>query len=283
MPDGANYGNLNDPSSFRHIQRFGPSQSALAQYLYPMAFRDVIFVFDDFIGGSNMEPGQTSDWQESIWRAGGTNGTTAIPAATQLVNGVCQLVTENVAGDEQVLYTNLLWTGDRNCGMEVRWKIDNIDDIQFEIGFTDALSGVAASAINDIDTPTITNGAADVALVGMDTGQTLVTMAFITDGSTSNMNTTKTDLGTRTPTNAIYLATRVQLSGVSSAVSASNAYLMDANATITDRAAHGGTLASQIKGDILLQLWQYWEPLTTSARTIDLDYLAVWQDRNTSF
>ena len=32
MPDGSTYGNLLLPSGFQHIQRFGPSQSALAQF-----------------------------------------------------------------------------------------------------------------------------------------------------------------------------------------------------------------------------------------------------------
>jgi hypothetical protein len=42
-------------------------------------------------------------------------------------------------------------------------------------------------------------------------------------------------------------------------------------------------LASQIKGDVLLQWWLYFEPLTTAARTVDIDYLAIWQDRFTNF
>jgi hypothetical protein len=254
----------------------------LAQFLYPATWRDVVFVFDDFIGGSNQEPA-AADWNEGFWLAEGTNGTEFAPAGTQLTNGVCQGVTENVAGDEQTIRTQLLWTGDQDCGCEVRWKIDNNTSIQYEIGFTDALSASSASAINDIDTPTVTNGAADVALVGQDTGQTLATAAFITDGSTTNMNTTKTNLGTRTPTNAIYITYRIQLTAVSSAVAVSNAYVMDANGTITEEAGHGGTLASQIKGSILLQQWNYFEPLTTSARTIDIDYIGIWQDRLTSY
>jgi hypothetical protein len=282
MPNGSQYGNLNYPSGYHHIGRFGASNSPLAQFLYPAAWRDVVYFFDDFIGGTNQEPA-AADWNEGVLVAEGTNGTEFAPAGTQLTNGVCQGVTNNVAGDEQTLRTDLIWTGDQNCGMEIRFKVDNVTSLQHEIGFTDALSASTASAINDIDTPTITNGAADVALIGGDTGQTLSTLAFITDGSTTNMNTTKTNLGTRAITNATYITYRVQLTGVSSAVSASNAYVLQENKTILESAAHGNALASQIKGDVLLQWWLYFEPLTTAARTVDIDYLAIWQDRFTSF
>ncbi len=282
MPDGATYGNLNYPSGFHHIGRFGASQSPLAQYLYPSAWRDVVFFFDDFIGGSNQEPG-ASDWNESVLIAAGTNGTAFVPASTQLTNGIVQGITNNVAGDEQTLRTDLIWTGDQNCGMEIRFKVDNVTSLQHEIGFTDALSGVAASAINNIATPTVTNGFEDGALIGGDTGASTTTLRFITDGSTTNMNTTGTNLGTRAISNATYITYRVQLSSASSAVAASNAYVLQENKTILESAAHGGVLASQIKGSILMQLWIYFEPLTTAARTIDIDYLAIWQDRFTNF
>ena len=136
------------------------------------------------------------------------------------------------------------------------------------------------SAINDIDTPTITNGAADVALVGMDTSQTLITMAFITDGSTSNMNTTKTNLGTRTPTNATYMTVRVQLAGPA-ATNAASCWVLDENGAIVENASHGAALASQIEGATLIHPRFFIEPVTTpAARTVDIDYWRVWQNRS---
>lgn len=270
MPSGDSYGNLLLPGGFRHMDMFGPSESALAKFLYPFAWRNVCFVFDDFLG-----PALNTHY----WTAASTNGTAFDPPATQLKNGVCQAVTGTTAGDEATLRGDIVWSGDQNCGLEIKWKVDDNTSTQMEAGFTDALSAVTASAVNDIDTPSVANGAADVALVAQDTGQTLATMAFITDGSTSNMNTTKTDLGTRTPTNATYISARVQLSQVASAVAAAKALLFDENQALTESAQHGDVLASQIKGDVLLQPWFYWEPLATAARTIDIDYIAVWQDR----
>jgi len=257
------------------MDMFGSSESALAKFLYPLRWRDTIFVFDDFTGAA---------LNTHLWTAAkiASNGTDFDPPATQLENGVCQGVTGAVAGDHVNLRSDAVWLGDNNCGLEIRFKGDNIDNAQGEMGFTDPLTGYTATAssiINDIDTPTITNGATDVALVGQDTGQTLTTMAFITDGSTTNMNTTKTNLGTRTPTNATYMVVRVQLAKTASAVAAAHAYVLDENDAILEEAQHGSALANQIKGNVLLESRIYWEALTTSARTVDLDYIAIWADR----
>jgi hypothetical protein len=238
-----------------------------------MANRDVVYFFDDFAGGGNLEVG-ASDWNEAVLVAAGTNGTPFTAAGTQLVSGIGLATTNNVAGDEQTIRSALVWKGDHRCGCEVRVQIDNNTSIQWETGFTDALSAVTASAINDIDTPTVTNGAADVALIGQDTGQTLKSMAFITDGSTTNMNTTKTDMGTRNFVNATYITMRVQLNG-----DYSFAYLFDTNGYLTESANHGDAIGARIEGDTLLQFWGYWEPLTTSARNISVDYIGIWQDR----
>ena len=158
--------------------------------------------------------------------------------------------------------------------------MDDIDGQQSEIGFTDPLSGYAASAVDAIDTPTITNGATDVALVARDSGATLKTQAFITDGSTSDMNTTKTDLGTRTPSNATYQVVRIQLAQASSAIASASAYILSEKGVLQEDAQHGAVLASQIKGDVLIQPWLYVEPLASSAIIIDIDYWAIWQDRS---
>lgn len=270
MPTGGTYGLLDRPGSMGHIQMFTSPESALAKFLYPYAWNDVVAIFDDFTGPA---------LNTHLWTAASTNGTAFDPPATQLANGVCQGITGNVAGDEATLRSDIVWLGDNNCGMQLRWKVDNNTSTQFEVGFTDALSAATASAVDDIDTPTVTNGFADGALVAQDTGQTLTTMAFITDGSTTNMNVTKTNLGTRTPTNATYLSARVQLVQTASAVAAAYAALYNDVDAITETAQHGDVLASQIKGDVLLQAWMYWEPLTTASRTIDIDYISIWQDR----
>lgn len=266
MPTGNTYGNLSLPSGFAHIQRFGPSESALAQFLYPFAFRNVVFAFDDFLGPA---------LNTHLWTAANSaNGTAFDPPATQLASGVARGVSGAFASDTITLRSDAIWLGDQNCGMELKWKIDNITSLQMEIGFNDPLTTETSTAINDIDTPTITNGAVDVALVGMDTGQTLTTLAFITDGSTANMNTTKTNLGTRSPTNAQYQHVRVQLSG-----DTAKCLVLDNNQALQESAQHGDVLASRIEGGTLVAARICYESLTTSARTVDVDWWAIWQDR----
>ncbi|KKM85186.1 hypothetical protein LCGC14_1291570 [marine sediment metagenome] len=279
MPKGNTYGNLDLPSGKKHIERFGPSESALAQFLFPFAWRDVTFIFDDFTGGNNQEA-TVADFQESLWQDGNyANGTSFRVPATQLAGGVCQGVTGAVGTDTTALWGMHTWLGDQSCGMEMRYKIDNLDDVQFEIGFSDPYADQKETGIADIDTPTFTSGTDDVALIGMDTSEELQTQAFVTDGSTGNMNATKTNLGTRTPTNATYQVVRIQLERVSSAVAASNGYIFDQNGWLQEQAHHGAVLASQIKGDVLLGPLIVVEAVTTSARTTDIDYLAVWQER----
>lgn len=277
MADGATYGKMYDASSFAHMQRMGPSQSNMQQFLFPFAWKDVVFVFEDFLHGGSLEVG-TADFEEGLW-VGDTsaNGTDFNIIATQLSGGVARGVTGAVAGDTVAMWSEDNWQGDKNCGMEVRYKIDDIDAQQFEVGWSDPLTDEKLTALNDIDTPTITNGAADVALIARDTAQTLKTLAFITDGSTSNMNTTKTNLGTRNNVNAEYASARIQLIG-----NTSLCFLLDTNSrqsVLLEQAGHGDTISSQIEGGVLVHPRILMEAGTTSAVTVDVDYWALWQNR----
>ncbi len=275
MPEGSGYGRiLPGPSGFKHLGRMGPSKSMEQYFLYPFAWRDVVFVFDDFNGGGQVEINVT-DFNEGLW-VGDTNanGTEFEVKATNIVNGAATGATGAFDPDTVAIWGDAVWLGDQNAGVEFRYKINNIDNIQWEAGFSDPLSDEKETAINDIDTPTVTNGAADVAIFAQDTGQTLTTMAFVTDGSTANMNTTKTDLGTRVAVNNTYQGFRVQLDGNSSF-----AFVMDENGAVVESTSHGSLIGSQIEGGVLVRPRMLFEALTTSARTIDLDFIAAWQDR----
>jgi hypothetical protein len=278
MATGKTYGNKIRPSGQQHIDGFTSSESELAKFLYPLRWRSTLFVNDDFTGNTL----DTSKW--TIAKIA-SNGTNFAPSGTQLANGTITGITGNGAAADHVnIRSSLIWLGDNNCGAEIRLKIDNVDDIEWQFGITDALTSYTStpSMLNDIDTPTVTNGFADGGFIGQDTGQTLTTMAYITDGSTSNMNTTKTNLGTRTFVNATYLTLRVQLAKTASAVSASSCYVLDANGALLESASHGGELASQIKGDVLLHPIFYIQTLTTASKTVDIDYISCWQDRITT-
>ncbi len=273
MATGDSYGRRKSISSFKHMSRMGPMESELARFLYPMANRDVIYVFDDFIGGGMQE--QAADWNEAIWVVGNSaNGTVFGPPSTQVISGICEGTTGAIDQDTIAMATALVWKGDHRCGMEVMLQVDDIDSQSWELGFNDSLSDVKEPIINDIDTPSYHNGGADVALVGQQTPATLKTMAYVTDGSTTNMNATKTDLGTRVMTNATYMTIRVQLDG-----DYSDCYVFDENGALKESARHGDAIGARIEGDTLLQSRLLWEANTTSAIVVDLDYWAIWQDR----
>jgi len=280
MPRGSEYGRQLYPNGFKQLGKLGPSSSNQAYFLYPFAWRDVSFLFEDFRGDGLLEAG-VADFNEGNWATDtSANGTDFAVPATNLVGGVATGVTGAFATDTVAIWGDDLWLGDLNAGCEFRFKIDDVDAQKFEVGFTDPLVDEKLVAVNDIDSPSVENGAADVALIARQTDATLDTLAFITDGSTSNMNSTKTNLGTRNYTNAIYGGARVQLSGNSAF-----GYVIDANSQIVELAGHGGpdksdpALESQIEGGTLVHARLIMEALTTSAITVDIDYIAVWQDR----
>ncbi len=279
MTTGNLYGRIQQPGGVNHLDRIGTGDSALNQFLYPFAWRDVVFIFDDFYGGGGQEAG-VANFDESLWQDGNNsgNGTLFKCPDTQLAGGVVQGVSGATGGDTIALWGMHTWKGDKNCGMELRWNLDNIDDVQWEIGLAAPYVDQKLTQIADIDGPTFVDDT-DKAFVGMDTSESWATMAFVTDGSTTDMNATKTNLGTRTPTNSVYQIVRVQLTQVASAVAASSAYIFDQNQWLLEEAHHGSALASQIKGSVLLGPTIVVEAVTTSARTTNVDYIAVWQDR----
>ncbi len=281
MPTGAGYGQHPYPSGKRHLGMMGPSKSNEAYFLYPMAWRDVVFLFEDFHGGGLLE-GAGADFEEGNWTAGNSaNGTVFNIIGTQLASGVAQGVTGAATTDTTAIWGEDLWTGDNRCGLEVRYKIDDIDNQIMEVGFCDPLGDEKLVIIADIDAAaaSIENTAADVALIARKTDDTLKSLHFFTDGSTGGMNSTSTALGTRNHTNSIYTSARVQLD-----TNNSFGFVCDASSAIIESAAHhpgtGSTVTEAlIEGGTLVHVHFIMEALTTSAITTDIDYIAVWQDR----
>jgi hypothetical protein len=269
MPKGNTYGNHVNPvnNSQGHFSRLGPSESAMAQFLYPFAFRDVVFWFDDFTQNvaANLADHYTlgtdacnTAFAKSAGSGGRITGTTAATAANFVA-----------------ILTAADWLGDRNAGQEMRWQLDDVCDICWEQGFTDPLGDNTLGALNDIDTPSVTNCATDIAVIGQQTDATLTTAAFVTDGSTACMNTTKTDLGTYAPTAATYHTTRIQL-----ATNAAAAFVFNACNVLVQSAQHGSVTACQIEGGTALTARLITGPIgACDAISSTIDYWALWQDR----
>ena len=133
MATGDSYGRRKSISSFKHLSRMGPMESELARFLYPMANRDVVYVFDDFIGGGMQE--QAADWNEAVWVTGNSaNGTEFAPPSTQVVSGICEGATGAYDQDTISMATALVWKGDHRCGMEVMLQVDDHDNQSWDIG-----------------------------------------------------------------------------------------------------------------------------------------------------
>ncbi len=266
MPTGADYGKNTNPSNHTvgHFSRMGPSQSAMANFQYPFMFRDVVFWFDDFQQAATL-----TDWYTL-----GTDAcaTAFVPAAG--LGGTIAGATSAGAGKFLAILTSADWEGDKNAGQEMRWQVDDNDNICWEQGFTDPLSDNTLGGLNDIDTPSVTNGATDIALIALQADATLTTAAFVTDGVTACMNTTKTDLGSYVGTNSAYHTTRIQLEGNSA-----SGYVFDAAGTLQQNAQHGSLTACSIEGGTDLTARLVVGALACSDIVPTADYWAIWQCR----
>ncbi len=263
MPvNGATYGNRKSTQTLTELNKFGGSgRGSMQAYLYPLAHASSVYFMDDFLYDT-LETSMTAV----------TNSANATPfAITVAQSGTIQGSTGATDNEAIDIRWPANWYGDKNCGMEVRWKSDVVTGLHFEIGFIDAATNAALGACSDVDTPTVDNGAADVAIVAMDTDQTLKTMCFVTDGSTSNYNGTKTNLSTLAPTAATWQTVRIQLEGDKSYCQ------IDNNDSYVAR--HGGATASKIEGGTALIPRLFFQTRDTNAKTIDIDYVRFWQDR----
>lgn len=270
VPNAADFGRLlagmlAHPNSFGRVLDPG----VLRGLLFPNAFHGTRFVIDDFDGDT---------LNTFLWTVDGDTGTTsfAIPAAGSTVAG--SIISGATAADDNEaisIYGHPTWSGDKNCGMAVRFKFDDVADIFFETGFTDPLSDYTLPAINDIDTPTITNGAVTVAVIVMDTDQTLKTAALVCDGD-STYATSKVNFGTWAPTADTWYTAIVQTKG-----DTVMAWIYDTDTPASPKLVSGGeqVKVSGFEGGTLVQPWFIAGNRTTDGGLPVLDYIAVWADR----
>ena len=241
----------------------GPG-SAMQAFLSRLAFQDYQFFFDDFDGDAiNLD----------YWALNSdTNAADFVHNAQ--ANGVVRGATSANDNEATSMLGPAIYFGDRNCWMEVRFKIDTITNVQFEVGFVDAVTDKTLEVVTDVDTPAVGNGAGDVAVIHMDTDQTLTTAAFVTEGSTASQDPTATTLDPAfTPTAATYHTVRIGVAG--------NVpfFLLDGSEYGTE--AHGNAVASQIEGGTALAPWIFVMARSAADRLFDVDYVAFGQDRAT--
>jgi hypothetical protein len=190
------------PLSLAHIKDITPWSSHLANFLKPFASEDVYYRKWEFDGGSILD---------DFWTF--TEDATATgfaPASPQTLGG--SLVGSTGTTDEGALSMlgQTVVKGDGRAFVHVHFSLDEVTAVQFEIGLVDAVTDKTLPVISDVDTPANgSNGAGDIAVVHMDTSQTLTTMALVADGSTSGMDCQKVNIGTLSPTAATEMCVRV--------------------------------------------------------------------------
>jgi len=260
---GREYGGFRHPSGPEQRENFSPEGVYAA--LFPWLRSGVAYLEDDFFEDTisstrwnlAVDDGTTFAW--AVARSGTIQGSTgATDDAAIAING------------------DLQWYGDANAGMECRFKIDVVTGFSFEIGFTDALSDETLPAVTDVDTPATGNAATDVAVVHLDTDQTLTTAAFVSESTGSSFAAQKVNLGTWTPSAATWYTVRVQLM-----TNAAKCLVFDSNTASRPVLVAGGekSLTSALEGGTAVRPHMYFRTRNTTAKVVDIDLIRCWQDR----
>lgn len=260
-PSGDRYGSRDHlPTSTFQIERGSPEGIFTA--MYPWLRSNVVYMEDDFLDDtiSSVAHNLSAD----------ATATTFVWAAA--ASGTVQGSTGTTDNGYHALNGDVIWLGDKNCGMEARFKLDVVTGFSIEVGFTDALTDETLPAVTDVDTPATGNGATDVAVIHIDTDQTLATAAFVSESTGSTYAAQKVNLGTWVPTAAVYYTYRVQLAG-------DNAYcaIFDANGNLVPSTNKSLSLA--LEGGTLVRPHILIGTRNTTAKVTDLDLIRVWQDR----
>ena len=241
-------------------------KSDLYEFLSMYAHADVNMKNFQFTGAADFT---NADYWTVAKNSGTGNANFALVVAS---GGYIQADTGTGAGDSVSLVGPIIYSGDENCGMEIRVQTDDITSVNFEIGFIDAVPGSDASGVSDIDTPAA--AFSDGALIQLDDSQTLKTLAFITDGSGGSQAVAATTFASPAGTNmvnATWHTFRIQLVGNVAAcwVDGVLAAVHDAGTTQSQGALEGG---------VLLAPWIYWRTRDSTASFPKISQASVWQD-----
>lgn len=268
MANTTRWGARPTSGSDSHLARIpGGAQAPLGQFLQEYSIDNVRFL-DDFTGDTI----DSNYWTTNA----GTNATAwAVPTTPGLGGTItCATGTNATASNRQVnLYGPPIYAGDNNVVMEAYLQFSAVTALQFEVGFIDTYTTITTPipVVADIDTPSFAAGAGDVAVVAMDTSQTLATMALVCLGSGALNAGSKTAMGTLVPTATTYMRIRVALVGNT------------VTATVDrrgDNASYQVTKTDGIEGGTLVRPFIYvGNPSSTASRTATLDYVKILMDR----
>jgi hypothetical protein len=257
------------PFSLQRLERGTDRDDVSKGFLARFATKDIVHHVDDFLGDAiNLD----------MYAVANGGGAAVASFATNVQSGGVIRATTGTANDDTAsasLIMPLNWYGDKNAGMEVRFKLEtSVAAYKVEVGFADAVPASNTGVINDEDTPT--GFGADFAIMSIDTGETFTTPGFYTDGSTTDQGIKRTSLAGIpgltngvTPIISTYMTVRIELSG-NSAYCFFNGKLV---------ASHDDDADGNVEGGVALAPWIYVKANSATSKSLDIDYIEVWQDR----
>ncbi len=248
------------PHSFAHVKDITPLNSHLANFLKAFASEDVYYRKWEFDGNALID-----DFWTLASDATATDFTVPSP---QELGGVLLGSTGATDNGGLSMRGPTVVKGDKRAYLHVHFSVSAITSLQFEIGFIDAITDPKAPVITDVDTPASGNGASDIAVVHMDTDQTLKTMALVTDGVTTGMACGKVNIGTLTPTAATEMCIRlmVDVNDVSCWVDNQRSY-------------YKGRGPNVIEGGTLLMPWIFFRTRVATNRDVRIHMVEIMGEK----
>lgn len=255
-------GELDRVKDFNGLKKVAPLNSELAQWMHWLATDKVFhrkFEFD------------CDTFTDDYWTSTADATATDFAApATQLLGGVISGVTGTTDDGGVSLHGPKIYKGDNRAYMHVRFKVSAASTLNLEMGFIDAFPTADATlpVISDVDTPAVQSGAVDLAVMHMDTDQTLKTLQFVTQGSTSGMTAAKQAIGTLVPVAATYMDFKMMIDG------------NDVAMIVDNKRIFRKTKVFGIEGGTLVMPWIYVRCRAGAAsRTLDIDLIEIAGER----
>ncbi len=258
------------PSSGRHplsietLRRKMGVGGPLFEYMKHFASRDVVRHFDDFLG-------DTINLDDYAVATGG-GAASAVWAINVQEDGWIRATT-GTAGDATTTMSLIgpaIYYGDRNPGMEVRFKpITAVTEVKIEMGFVDVVPSSNATVVNSVTTPTVNASVVDAAVYHFRNASSVITNTFATIGTTISAAKTAFTPPTAVAANTKYRI-RIQLIG-------NTAYLLMDDVLV---ASHKTAGTDYVEGGNPLAPWIAVQASNGTSKSLDVDYIDRWKDRN---
>lgn len=161
------------------------------------------------------------------------------------------------------------WLSEQNPFLEVAFDVELATNLELSIGFVDVLPGSAADILGDIDTPTLDAGIGEAAILGLDTAQTLTTLALVCEngGTVTAVTASPTAAPIGVPSAATQVVYRVELRGT-------KAFGFVNGALVAESSASGGPAEGTLLGAVIL-----FGARSAATKDVHIDYIDVGQER----